>query len=136
MFPKSRTGRGRGGKRADLNDLYVRSSWEANWARYLNWLMSIGEIEKWEYEPDTFQFEGIKRGSRFYTPDFRVVNKDGSIEYHEVKGYMDQRSATKLKRMAKYYPEIKIVLIDKKPYYAVARSVRGFIANWEHGRAR
>ena len=119
------------GKRPDLGDLYVRSSWEANYARYLNWLVSIGEIKSWEYESEVFEFHAIKRGTRSYTPDFRVVNNDDSVEYHEVKGWMDQKSRTKLKRMAKYYPEIKIVLIDEDVYKKLASDVRMFIPEWE-----
>jgi len=116
-----------------LGGLYVRSGWEANWARYLNWLVELGEIRSWEYECDTFEFEAIKRGSRFYTPDFKVVNKNGSIEYHEVKGYMDARSKTKLKRMAKYYPDVKLILIERDTYYDVAKKVGAMIPNWEGG---
>lgn len=123
--------RGKGGKRSDLNDLFVRSSWEANYARYLNWLISIGEIKKWEYEPDTFEFHKIKRGSKFYTPDFKITNNDNSIEYHEVKGWMNQESQTKLNRMQKYYPDIKVVLIDRDAYHGIAKDVKRFIPNWE-----
>jgi hypothetical protein len=123
--------RTKGGKRDDLNGRYFRSCWEANYARYLNWLVSMQGISKWEYEPDTFEFETIKRGNRCYTPDFKVFNADGSIEYHEVKGWMDKKSEVKLKRMAKFYPEVKIVLIDGEAYKAISRSVRAFIPNWE-----
>lgn len=130
-FPGNGTRRGRGGKRADLNNRYFRSRWEANWARYLNWLQSIGEIKMWDFEPETFEFKGIKRGSRFYTPDFRVVNKDGRVEFHEIKGYMDPRSQTKLKRMAKYYPNVKVLLIDKTQYAAVKSKVSAFCPGWE-----
>ena len=133
-FPQTQSRRGKGGAREDLGGLYVRSTWEANWARYLNWLISVGEIKKWEYEVDTFKFENIKRGSRFYTPDFKVTNNDGSVEYHEVKGYMDQKSETKLKRMSKYYPDVKIILIDKEQYYAVGRQVSALIPTWEYRR--
>jgi hypothetical protein len=118
-----------GGTRADLGR-YFRSSWEANYARYLNWLIKVGEIVSWTYEPDTFEFP-VKRGNRFYVPDFKLVNRNGSIEYHEVKGWMDPQSATKLKRMAKYYPAVKIVLIDKEQYTAIARQVSRMIPNWE-----
>lgn len=120
-----------GGKRADLNDQYFRSTWEANYARYLNWLKKIGEIIDWKFEPDTFEFVPIKKGNRFYTPDFKIFNKDGSYEYHEVKGWMDSDSATKLKRMNKYYPKIKVVVVDQPAYYAIARQVSGFIPEWE-----
>lgn len=123
--------RAAGGKREDLNNQYFRSSWEANWARYLNWLISVGRIKSWEFEPETFEFATIKRGVRFYTPDFRVVNDDDSVEYHEIKGWMDKKSATRMKRMAKYYPDIKIILIDADGYRSVARDVRRFIPEWE-----
>ena len=33
---------------------FFRSRWEANYARYLEWLCSIGQIAKWEHEPQTF----------------------------------------------------------------------------------
>ena len=58
--------RGSGGRRDDLDGLFVRSSWEANYARYLNWLVKLGEIKGWEYEADTFAFDKIKRGTRFW----------------------------------------------------------------------
>lgn len=128
--------RARGGKRPDLNNKYFRSSWEANWARYLNWLKDVGEVVAWEFEPQTFEFAAIKRGARFYTPDFRVVNKDGSVEFHEVKGYMDATSATKLRRMAKYHPGVRVVVIDKPAYRSVANKVSSLIPMWEHGTVR
>jgi predicted nuclease of restriction endonuclease-like RecB superfamily len=120
-----------GGKREDLNNQYFRSSWEANYARYLNWLVERGEIAEWKFEPDTFEFTEIKRGNRFYTPDFKITNKDGSIEYHEVKGYMSEDSRIKLKRMAKYFSEIKLILIDKESYKVLSRQLRNIIPNWE-----
>lgn len=122
--------RASGGHREDLG-IYVRSIWEANWARYLNWLIAQGEIVSWEYEPDTFEFSKIKRGTRFYTPDFKVTNKDGSVEYHEVKGYMDQKSRTKLDRMSRYHPEVKVVLVDEACYRAMARQLKRVLPGWE-----
>lgn len=119
----------RAGKRADLG-IYVRSSYEANYCRFLKWLVSNGVIKSWEYEPDEFEFP-IKRGTRFYKPDFKITNNDGSIEYHEVKGWMDPKSKTQLKRMAKYYTDVKIVVIDADAYRAIARDVKGFLAGWE-----
>jgi len=118
------------GKRQDLGDKYFRSRWEANWARYLEWMKGRGEIIKWEYEVDTFEFP-MKRGSRFYTPDFKVFENNGIIEYQEVKGYLDQKSATKLKRMKKYYPTIKIFLVDRPIYMLVLKGLSKIIPNWE-----
>lgn len=113
-----------GGKR-----FYARSSWEANYARYLQMLKEAGQIEDWEHEPETFWFLEIKRGSRSYLPDFRVKSSAG-IAYHEVKGWMDSRSKTKLKRMAKYHPTVKIELIDPKRYRALARTARSVVKGW------
>jgi hypothetical protein len=118
------------GIRADLN-IFVRSSWEANWARWLNLQIDNGLIKDWEYEPKEFVFEKIKRGTRTYLPDFRVTNNDDSIEYHEVKGWMDSKSKTKLKRMKQYYPDVKVILVDAKQYKAVERKAKGLISNWE-----
>lgn len=122
--------RARSGKRTDLG-IFVRSAWEANYARYLNFLIKQKKLHKWEYEPDTFWFEKIKRGTRSYTPDFKIwETKESEPYYVEVKGYMDQKSKTKLSRMAKYYPDVKIVLIQK-PEYNEIKKWSGLIDNWE-----
>ena len=120
-----------GGKREDIG-LYVRSRWEANYARYLNFLVENKSIRRWEYEPDTFEFKGIKRGTRFYTPDFKVYENNGDIIYHEVKGWMDKRSITRHKRMQKYHPNVVIIMIMGTEIEEIHKKVGGIIA-WEYG---
>ena len=115
-----------GGKRK-----YFRSRWEANYARYLEFLKQNGKIKDWEHEPKTFWFEKILRGVRSYLPDFLVTELDGSERYFEVKGWMDPKSITKIKRMAKYYPDVVLVVVDSKAYKALAKQVGGFIKDWE-----
>lgn len=112
----------------DINGkrMHFRSKWEANYALYLDFLKTKGEIKDWEFESDVFIFEKIKFGTRSYRPDFKVFTSKGEIEYHEVKGYMDAKSSTKLKRMKKYYPNVKIILIDRDQYYALAKMGRLF----------
>lgn len=105
------------------DSIFFRSKWEANYALYLDWLIDHKEIIKWEFEPDTFMFEAIKLGTRSYTPDFKIFNNNGDIEYHEVKGYMDSKSKTKLKRFAKYYPYLKLVLIDSVTYSLLKKQI-------------
>lgn len=109
----------------DINGttIYFRSKWEANYALYLDFLIDHKEIVKWEFEPDTYMFEQIKLGTRSYTPDFKVFLKDGSFEYHEVKGYMDSKSKTKLKRMKKYYPKIVVRLVDQSEYKLLVKQL-------------
>ena len=122
----------KGGKRDDIRGgMYFRSAWEANYARYLSFLVALSEIADWEYESDHFEFSAIKRGHRSYTPDFKIINLDGSIEYHEVKGWLDPASKVKLKRMAKYYPEIQIIIIDKDAYQAIQKECKNLVPGWE-----
>jgi hypothetical protein len=109
------------GFREDLGTS-VRSSREANVARYLKFLGC-----EWEYEPVTFYFrpalpgedesdprkrflpagkKGITRGTLSYTPDFWCVcPENGTGQWIECKGYLDRVSQTKLKRFKKYYPK-------------------------------
>ncbi len=117
--------RAKGGKRKDLNNIYFRSAWEANIARYYNF---IGV--KWEFEPKTFIFKNITRGSVSYTPDFYLPEEDKWIE---VKGWMDGKSKTKLKRFKQQYPEEykKLELITEKEYKEIQRKISAFIKNWE-----
>lgn len=125
--------RSAGGKRDDLGGLYVRSAWEANYARYLNLMVAQGKIAAWEFEPTEFWFP-VKRGTRSYKPDFKVIHLDGSHEWHEIKGWMDPKSKTKLARMAKHHPAEKIVVIDAGWFRQARRGgIAAFIHGWEHG---
>lgn len=122
----------KGGKRTIGGvEKYYRSAWEANYARYLQWLKEQKVILDWEHEPQVFWFEHIKRGSRSYTPDFKVTELDGTHIWHEVKGYYDSVSKTKIKRFRKYYPEEQLILIASKEYKSLAKKVAGMIKDWE-----
>lgn len=105
-----------GGKR-----FFSRSSWECNYADILENRKSLGSIKDWEHEPETFWFEKIRTGTRCYIPDFKITNNDGSIEYHEIKGWMDAKSRTKINRMRIYHPEIKLRVIEGKEYKEIIR---------------
>lgn len=121
----------KGGHRKDIG-IYVRSRWEANYCRYLNYLKAQGKIFKWEYEADTFRFEGIKRGVQAYTPDFKIwTTKDAEPYYVEIKGYMDAKSKTKLKRMNKYYPKTRLVVVTQKDYTKIEKEFGKLIEGWE-----
>jgi hypothetical protein len=109
---------------------WFRSAWEANLARYLQLLKSHREIIGWKHEPKRFDFP-IKRGNNSYLPDFRVVKKDHLVEWWECKGYMTAGGRTKMKRFLKFYPDEKLVLIDKDAYQALAKQCRNLIPSWE-----
>lgn len=119
MYSKAK----RGWRETKQGRIFFRSRMEANYAFYLDFLGIV-----WEYEPKTFWFVGIKRGTVSYTPDFYVPAEK---RYVELKGWMDERSATKLKRMAKYHPEIQLDLVDWPQYKEIARKFAKLIPCWE-----
>ena len=116
--------RTKSGKREDLNNQFFRSAWEANVARFYNYTNV-----KWEYEPKAFIFEGVKNGSVSYTPDFYLPEEDRWVE---VKGWMDAKSKSKLKRFEKFYPEefAKLEIIGRDAYKKLAVFGR-IIEHWE-----
>lgn len=102
--------------------LYLRSGWEYIYAQYLEFLKTNGAIKDWEYEPHTFYFEGVRRGNVSYKPDFKVTELDGNHWWAEVKGYLDPPAKTKLKRMAKYFPDEKVCLIREDKITEIVKS--------------
>lgn len=107
--------RGNGGFREDLGH-YVRSNWEANFARILKI-----QGKSYEYEPKTFQIAEDKT----YTPDFLV---DGI--FYEVKGYWTEKSKLKLESFVKIYPEIELQIIDGTKYNELREAYQDLI-HWE-----
>jgi len=104
----------------DINGkvMYFRSKWEVNYALYLDFLKKNKQIRDWKYEVKVFEFP-VKHGTTRYLPDFQVEENNGDIVYHEVKGYMTSKAKTQLSRMKKYYPEIKVLLIDQEQIKAL-----------------
>ncbi len=112
--------------------IYFRSAWEVNYAIFLEWLKQKKQIQEWEYEPMTFWFEKIKRGVRSYKPYFRVLRLDGSHYWVEVKGYMDSKSVTKIKRLKKYYPDEQLQVVEKKWFQEHRRKLPILCEAWEN----
>lgn len=125
--------RAKHGRREDLDNIFFRSAWEANYARYLNWLKARGDIIGWEYEPVTFWFEKIRRGVRSYKPDFRVTEANQTY-FVEVKGWMDPKSKTKLARMKRYHPDVEVRLVGERQYREIASKLGRLISGWEGAR--
>jgi len=105
----------RGGYREDLKQ-YFRSKMEANVARYYTYIDT-----NWSYEPREYKFEKIKRGARYYKPDFYLAAPKGLLI--EVKGWFRSEDKTKIRRFKKYYPEeyakLRFIIPDK---YARAKA--------------
>lgn len=93
---------------------YFRSKSEVRVANQLQNLLESKLIKFWEHEPQTFWFLEIKRGVRSYLPDFKVTRLDETHYWIEVKGYMDKKSITKIKRFKKYYPNEELIIYDSE----------------------
>lgn len=65
---------------------WYRSKFEASYAMNLDWRLKAKEIQAWEYEPRiSLDVNGVHITN--YFPDFKITNADGSVEYHETKGF-------------------------------------------------
>lgn len=74
------------------------------------------EILKRTGEIQYFKFEGMKfrlADNTFYTPDFIVVNRNGEVECHEVKGFWVDDAKVKIKVAASLYP-FKFIAVKVK----------------------
>lgn len=119
------TGVSTAGRAEDLGETYFRSMWERNFARFLKY---TGEA--FAYEPKTFWFDGVRRGTNSYKPDFQSLKTPRL--WYEVKGYMNARSRVALQRMKKYYPGETIVIIEREWFRAAKRQgLDKLIPHWE-----
>lgn len=73
--------------------------------------MEAGEIRDWAYESIK-----LKVGEKicWYAPDFAVVAKDWTLEFHEYKGFWKDDARVKIKAAASQYPGFRFVAVTKK----------------------
>lgn len=90
-------------KRADgMNNL------EREYASLLDMERQTNRIQWWKYEAVKLRLGD----GTFYTPDFMVVSKDGTVEMHETKGFMREAARVRLNTAAEMYP-FRFVLVKK-----------------------
>lgn len=83
---------------------------EAAYAAHLDLMLRGGLIARWDFEP-----EKLRLADRtFYTPDFRVVMPDGMICWHEVKGFLEDDAAAKLKIAAEQHDLYQFFVVRKR----------------------
>jgi len=109
---------------------YMHSMLESNFAWFLEFLLEKEKIKEWIYEPKP-AFTFPTRANNTYLPDFKVWTENDEIVIYEVKGYLDSRSKIKLNRMAKYYPDIKIQIINSKVMKIIELQFKSLIKNWD-----
>ncbi len=85
----------------------VMNKTEAAYSRHLDVLKSTGEILDWVFEP----FRIILAAKTTYLPDFLVIKQH--FEIHEVKGFMRDDAAVKIKVAASLFPWWKFIIVKK-----------------------
>ncbi len=110
-----------GGLREDLGH-YVRSNWEADFARILN-LYNL----KYEYEPKTFPL--IKSNGEIlnYTPDFYVKSDN---TFYEIKGWFHDLDREKVELFQKQYPQYNFTLVNTTKFAELALKYKNLV-KWE-----
>jgi hypothetical protein len=114
----------------DGKRMYLKSNWERRYALYLNYMKQQSHIIDWDYEPDTFWFKGVKRGTNNYKPDFRILFPSGKYEYVEVKGHAVAKDLTKWKRMKKYHPTVNLRVVDGEFFKEYGKYLKKIIEQW------
>lgn len=120
MFGKTPHHR-KGGFRDDLGH-YVRSSWEADFAR----ILMLHRIA-YQYEPKTFRLVRPNGEVLNYTPDFYVPSED---TFYEIKGWLHSADAEKMKLFQKQYPKTNFKIISATKFAEFALKYKTLI-KWE-----
>jgi hypothetical protein len=100
------------------NGITFRSRAEMLYATKLDLLTRIAGphgLHQWWYEPTRYDLRAISGDVvSHYTPDFKLLWRDGTIEHHEVKGVMTDGARLSIKFFRACYPECTLKIIDAK----------------------
>jgi hypothetical protein len=88
------------GKYGTYKNIYMRSTWEIKFAKWLD-----KQNISWKYEPKTF-----KLGVTSYTPDFYLPKQR---LYIEIKGFWREDAILKVELFYRLYPTIKLNIYEK-----------------------
>jgi len=78
----------------------VMNKLERAYADRLELLRLGGKIRAWAFDAEKLRLAD----KTFYSPDFRVVDADGFVEFHEVKGFWEDDARVKVKVAASLHP--------------------------------
>lgn len=117
---------------------------EANWLRFLlfdgyrRWADRDRDPPpgRWyRYEGRRWEFPEHRGATSFYVADVEVwpgfIVPSRPYEVHELKGYMDGASKTKLRRMALHHPEVPLELITSPRFDALTARAESTVPGWE-----
>lgn len=120
MFGKPSSG-SKMGYREDLGH-FVRSTWEADFARVLNLL----EIE-YEYEKETFPITLPDGTKTTYTPDFWIPSQGRFVE---VKGWYTKKNHIKMVAFLDQHPDVPVVVLERVAFAEMSLAFKDKI-EWE-----
>lgn len=80
-----------------------RNKLEARYEAHLEALKLAGEICEYAFEPEKFRLAN-EGDACFFTPDFRVLLNDGTVEFHDTKGFMEEDALLKIKWFVQQHP--------------------------------
>lgn len=83
---------------------------EAAYAVHLDTLKAAGEVADWKFESIKLRLAD----RTWYTPDFCVMEPDGSLRFDETKGFLRDDAAVKLKVAAEQYPWFRFRLVKQR----------------------
>jgi len=89
------------GKGEYYKGIWLRSSYEVKYAKYLD-----KNNIKWQYEPKTFDL-----GNTTYTPDFHLLEKN---TYIEIKGWFTDKAKNKIEIFKALYPNVDLIIFNKE----------------------
>lgn len=81
---------------------------EERYAQHLELRRRAGEIDRWGFE--LYKLRLAK--NLHYTPDFMVIEADGTISLHEVKGRWEEDARAKIKMAAEMFPWHRFVAVQ------------------------
>jgi hypothetical protein len=81
---------------------------EARYAERLETMKRIGEVVCWKFEEIKLRMAAYT----FYTPDFFIMLPDGSVGFHETKGFWRDDARVKIKIAAELYPMFFFVAVQ------------------------
>lgn len=82
---------------------------EERYASVLEQRRLAGEISWWGFEPLKLRLAK----ATFYSPDFMVLDGDGLVEMHEVKGHWEDDARVKIKVAAERFPMFRFVAVSQ-----------------------
>lgn len=113
------------GIRKDIDDTYkFRSSWEANFARILDYTHV-----RYRFEYKRFY---MKNGDS-YLPDFLLLTEDNPwhCKWIEIKGLWHRGDKRRIISFMNEFPEETLHIITGKEYRQLAKQYKKLIPNWE-----